>query len=218
MLVLSHRGYHVSARENTLEAFDQAVALGVDGIETDVRLSADGIPVLFHDRLVKGPRAVASLTHAELSRCVNHDVPTLEGALDRFPNVLWNVEIKVPEALEATVAVLTRFLPARRVLITSFWHPLVEEACRRLDVEGGVLVAHCPRREINPADWPGHARARTIVWDWETCDRAMLATAASQGLRNFVYGPATAEELAEISTWPIDGVITDRPDLLQGRR
>src|SRR5262245_23592153 len=99
MLVLSHRGYHVSARENTLEAFDQAVTLGVDGIETDVRLSADGIPVLFHDRLVPGPRPVASLTHAELSHCANFEVPTLAQTLERFPNVLWNVEIKVPEAL-----------------------------------------------------------------------------------------------------------------------
>lgn len=43
MLIFSHRGYHASAAANTYDAFAQAVALGVGGIETDVRLSADSL-------------------------------------------------------------------------------------------------------------------------------------------------------------------------------
>src|SRR5262249_3557646 len=50
MLILGHRGYHATVPENTLEAFAQALALGADGIETDIRLSADELPILFHDR------------------------------------------------------------------------------------------------------------------------------------------------------------------------
>ena len=75
MLVLCHRGYHINAPENTIEAFKAAIERGVDGIETDIRLSADGIPILFHDRFVIDGREVSSLSHAELSKAVGYSVP-----------------------------------------------------------------------------------------------------------------------------------------------
>src|SRR5262249_55708072 len=68
-LAIAHRGLHGRGREdrgggpevpeNSLAAFERAAAAGADGIETDVRLSRDGRPVLFHDRLAPGGRAVA---------------------------------------------------------------------------------------------------------------------------------------------------------------
>jgi glycerophosphoryl diester phosphodiesterase len=67
MLVLSHRGVRTHAPENTLAAFEAAIALKVDGIETDIRLSKDGIPILFHDRLTLDGQEVVSMTQAELS-------------------------------------------------------------------------------------------------------------------------------------------------------
>jgi glycerophosphoryl diester phosphodiesterase len=212
MLVLSHRGFHVQARENSLDAFHEAVKLGVDGIETDVRLTADGVAVLFHDRIVNG-RLLADLTLEELRREAGYAVATLQAALEEFPDILWNLEIKVPAALDASVATLAKFQPRRRILITSFWHPVVEEACRQLDVDGGILVAHRPRAGLAPTDWtPRHPRAQTIVWYWETCDRDVLADAASCGIRNIVYGAETAAELAELARWPVAGVITDHPE------
>ena len=52
MLILAHRGYHAAVAENTFEAFEAAIMAGVNGIETDVRLSRDGVPVLVHDRVM----------------------------------------------------------------------------------------------------------------------------------------------------------------------
>src|SRR5579864_277216 len=103
MLVISHRGYHVRAPENTLESFEAAIALGVDGIETDIRLSADQVPILFHDHLAPDGRDVASLSHAELTHAVGYAIPTLEQAL-QLPvagkrDFLWNLEIKTPAAV-----------------------------------------------------------------------------------------------------------------------
>ncbi len=48
MLLFAHRSYHIDAAENTLPAFHAAAKLGVAGIETDVRLSRDGLPVDHH--------------------------------------------------------------------------------------------------------------------------------------------------------------------------
>ena len=98
MLLLAHRGYHLSVPENTMAAFEAAVELGVDGIETDVRLSRDGLPVIIHDRVTARKRAVADLTRAEIAGDVGHAVAILPEILDAFPDVLWNIEIKNSEA------------------------------------------------------------------------------------------------------------------------
>lgn len=70
-LIIAHRGASVFAPENTYAAFQKAIAVGADGIEFDVRLSRDQIPVVFHDptlqRLAKIKRRAADLTAAELS-------------------------------------------------------------------------------------------------------------------------------------------------------
>ena len=245
MLILSHRGFHERAPENTLAAFDAAAALGVDGIETDIRLSADAQLVLFHDRLAPDGRPVASLARDELSRLVGYEVPTLESALARLPDMLWNLEIKTPAALEPLIAVLRGPLapwvacprlrghgftpedrsdmstasvgmaPTRRLLVTSFIHPLVDDICLRLRVDGGLLVAHRPAEETKPGDWiSGHTRVGSIVWDYNSCDEQLLRQSAAQGALNFVYGAETKAELAELARWDVAGVITDRPDHL----
>jgi glycerophosphoryl diester phosphodiesterase len=78
MLVLSHLGYHVAVPENTYDAFESALRLGVNGIETDLRLSADGDLILFHDRLTPDGRAIESLSRSALSAAVGYPIPTLE--------------------------------------------------------------------------------------------------------------------------------------------
>src|SRR5919206_4427287 len=72
-LVIAHRGASGLAPENTMAAFRLAAALGADGFELDVQLSADGRPVVIHDarlnRTTDRVGAVASLTAAELAAC-----------------------------------------------------------------------------------------------------------------------------------------------------
>jgi len=94
-LRFAHRGASTRAPENTLAAFEEAIRLGVDAIELDVHLSADGVPVVLHDdtvdRTTDGRGAVASLTLAALKRLDagawfsprfrGERIPTLEEAL-----------------------------------------------------------------------------------------------------------------------------------------
>ena len=224
MLVISHRGYHVRAPENTLESFEAALAMGVDGIETDIRLSADQVPILFHDHLAPDGRDVASLSRAELGNAVGHPIPTLEQAL-QLPlagktDFLWNLEIKTPAAVDQTVALVNRYRAFRRMLITSFWHPVIAEISRRIiEVDCGVLVAHRP---IDMRAWPDliaiHPQVKTVVWYWETIDAELIANSIACGLCNFVYGVTTPEEHARLANWGLDGVITDHPEYLLAPR
>jgi glycerophosphoryl diester phosphodiesterase len=217
MLILSHRGYHTQALENTLAAFEAAIALGADGIETDIRLSRDNIPILFHDRLTPDGRPVSALTQAELSDVVGYVVPTLEDALnlplDKSNHFLWNLEIKTPDVLNLTVEILSRYCAAQQILVTSFWHPLILEISRRVDVECGLLIAH---RLMDFQSWPSwlpdYPAVKTLVYHYNTLDPALVAQSQACGLRTFVYGAQTLQDHQQLAQWQVDGIITDRPE------
>ena len=87
--VFAHRGFHRTERENTLASFKAAVALGVDGVELDVRRTRDGVLVVHHDPAV-GPLEIAQHMHSALPEYV----PTLDEALESLVGVRVNVEIK----------------------------------------------------------------------------------------------------------------------------
>jgi glycerophosphoryl diester phosphodiesterase len=96
--VLAHRGASAYAPENTVAAFERAIALRADGIETDVRASRDGVLVLVHDervdRTTDGEGKVDRLSFEELQRLdagrpfnprfAGERIPTVEAFLDRY--------------------------------------------------------------------------------------------------------------------------------------
>jgi glycerophosphoryl diester phosphodiesterase len=89
-LVLGHRGASAAAPENTLAAFERARELGADGVELDVRRTADGGLVVHHDAVLPGLGPVADLRVSDLPG----DVPLLEAALDTLHGLEIHVEIK----------------------------------------------------------------------------------------------------------------------------
>jgi glycerophosphoryl diester phosphodiesterase len=130
--VIGHRGNRAHAPENTIESFAQAVAAGADAIEFDVRLTADGIPVVCHDpdvgRTTDGSGEIARMTYAELRRLdagarftsdggrsypyrgLGNRIPSAEEVIDAFPTTPLLIEIKTP----AASAALRRLLESKR--------------------------------------------------------------------------------------------------------
>jgi glycerophosphoryl diester phosphodiesterase len=219
MLLLAHRGYHAAVPENTLAAFEAAVKLGVDGIETDVRLSSDGLPVIMHDRVTPKKRAVAELTRREIESDVGHAVPVLAEILDAFPDILWNIEIKCPEALPAAMPVLRRFQRQRRLLITSFRHDVVMQCAGELEIDGGLLLAHRPL-DVGAliAGCSTRPRIKGIVWDYNVIDDGVLHAVSAAGWGNYVYGAVTQAEHQRCVTLGLAGLITDYPSFVPGSR
>lgn len=143
-LVIAHRGASAVAVENTEAAFVAAIDAGADGVELDVRLTAGGDVVVFHDdtleRLSGRRDRVDALSLRELRRVPlidGHRVLTLAEALEVLAGLLVNVEIKagagpVPRRLaEHTVRVIEHSGAGHRVLVSSF-HPIVLAQVRRL--------------------------------------------------------------------------------------
>ncbi|MCB9735739.1 MAG: glycerophosphodiester phosphodiesterase [Deltaproteobacteria bacterium] len=146
--VYAHRGASAELPENTLEAFARAVELGVDALELDVWLTADGAVVVHHDAL--GARTAdvdAHIARAPLADVRAWDVghafrapdgsrpfvgrgfraPLLEEVLEAFPGVHVNVDVKHhhPRAAEAVVRLCERLRVEGRVTLTSVDHGLV---------------------------------------------------------------------------------------------
>lgn len=141
--VFAHRGGCALGPENTIAAFDRGVAAGADGLELDVRLSADGVVVVCHDETLDrttdeaGP--VSALTAAELSRVdAGHHfadpegqhpfrgqgigIPTLRAVLERYTDVALIIEMK-PDSEEmgrAMVAEVQRAGAADRVCAAGY--------------------------------------------------------------------------------------------------
>jgi len=107
-IVIAHRGYRALYPENTLEAMEQAHLAGADGVEFDLRLSKDNIPVVIHDRKVErttdGGGKVHELTYDEIKKLkarfkkklYNFKIPTLYDAITliKLHKLKANIEIK----------------------------------------------------------------------------------------------------------------------------
>lgn len=184
-LRLAHRGDWRRAPENTLEALVAALEVpGCDGVELDVRVSPDGIPVLLHDdtlaRVQRRPHRVDELGAAELAE---HGIPTLAEVLRVLPRTAFlDVELKGGAHGEPTAAVL------RAGRGDAPWNAVVSS------FEVPALVAmgrHLPnwRRWLNAMDITGPT-VRTAIdlgctgvsVDWRTITPATIASARGAGL------------------------------------
>jgi glycerophosphoryl diester phosphodiesterase len=104
-LLLGHRGARRAASENTLAAFELALAHGCDGFEFDVRATADGVPVICHDPEVAN-LAIDRCSFAQLT-ARRPDLPELNQVLERFASRAYlYIELKVGGLEDAVLAAL----------------------------------------------------------------------------------------------------------------
>ena len=153
--VWAHRGASHDAPENTLAAFLLAEQAGADGLELDVHLSADGVPVVIHDetldRTTDAAGPVAAWTREQLRdvdaggwfspRFAGETIPALDEVFKVFGDRLRiNIEIKAPRAGEAVLATLVDF-PLADVVVSSFDQKLLR-IMRQLDADLPLAVLH----------------------------------------------------------------------------
>lgn len=140
--VLAHRGLAIASGidENTLLAFEAAILVGANYIESDVQVTKDGVAVLFHDddlaRVAGLSKKISELTLAELSEItlsLGGSVPTLEQALTGFKSANFNLDIKVWGAITPSIEVINRLGVHDRVLVSAFSERRRRSTLRLLD-------------------------------------------------------------------------------------
>ncbi len=149
--VIAHRGNAAHVPENTIHSFDEAVALGVDALEFDLRISRDGVPMVIHDgtidRTTDGRGSVASYTADELRqfdagyhftrdhgatypwREHGHAIPTFEEVLARYTDIPMLIELKEAAVTGPALELLRDRDSSRRVVLASSVHAAVQP-CR----------------------------------------------------------------------------------------
>lgn len=213
MLIFAHRGCHAHVPENTLEAFRIAMEHGADGIETDVRRDKNGTALLFHDRRAKNGVPVSALEIGELRGISGYHVPTLEEALTEMPGIIWNLEIKVPGAVDWSDPLMKRFAERTKIIVSSFLHQEVVDCVRKTGLEGGLLIAHRPLDPLaifEGANMP--PQISTLIWNFETADADALMAVSNAGKHNMIYGLCDKKDLAEIASGSVSAIITDFPE------
>lgn len=230
--VLAHRGLAIEAPENTLLAFAKALAVGVTHVETDVHVSADGVAMISHDpdlrRLADRGVAVHDLTSHELRRVDlgwGQNYCSLSDALDGFPDVRFNIDIKIDSAVQPTVDAIRAAGANRRVLIASF------SAKRRVAAVGqlpgaatsvsarGAVAAVAAAQAGSVTSLRRILRAVQAVQLPETVLRMpaftprTLATFRSVGVEVHAWTINESPAMDRLLELGIDGLITDRADL-----
>lgn len=132
-LVLGHRGSSLLWQENTLEAFESALKARADGFELDVMVTADGVPVLFHDpdlkRLHSLPLRIEEVTYGELVKALQgkQNVCTLRKALELASDWSAWVDVEIKTTKWQVVAEELRAFDPRRIIVSSFRHDVIHE-------------------------------------------------------------------------------------------
>lgn len=224
-LIIGHRGASADAPENTLAAFTLALEQNADGIEFDVQLSADGVPVIIHDdtvdRTCNGTGRVTEMTLAELRELTidgKHIIPTLDELFETLGRrTLYNVELKILKVNDGglAAAVADRIKShglGDKVIVSCFSPFVVREARRRLP--RSVPVAHLREHRLMRLAHT-FVRAEADHPDYALVDESMMAWARRRGLRVNVWtvdDPAEARRLIELG---VNGIITNRPGALR---
>jgi glycerophosphoryl diester phosphodiesterase len=224
-LIIAHRGASAEAPENTLAAFRRAIALRADGIELDVQITRDGVPIVFHDssllRLTENRGRVTAKTWPELQKlrvlASSEGIPRLIDvlALTRRKIVV-QVELKEGATVAPVVAAIKKAKASAWVILASFETKLIRDAAK--------LAPSIPRMLISE----GRRSPATLVRQLKACDARGLSV-NHRAVRRADYAPYfqsrgfvvwcwtvnDADTARRLTGWGIDGLLGDNPDLLR---
>ncbi|MFJ3957368.1 glycerophosphodiester phosphodiesterase [Arthrobacter sp. NPDC090010] len=239
-LVLAHRGYcrgtldgvRLEGLENTLESFRAALELGVTHLETDVRLTADGELLCFHDpildRVTDKPGVVSRMSWEEIRQAkVRGRVPVarLADVVDLLPTARFNVDVKDAEAAQPLAALIEEKNLQDRVLVASFSDATRRAVTRRVawpvaSSAGKTSTAALVAGKVLPGGW-----LSALVDDVDAFQvpeksgripvvtQAMVDRAHGLGKQVHVWTVNEEEDMVRLLDLGVDGLVTDRPDL-----
>lgn len=227
-LIFAHRGGARLAPENTMPAIDNGMALGSDGLEIDVQLSSDGIPVVIHDQTLDrttdrtGP--VSALSADELARVdagyrFERDgafpfrgqgvgVPRLDDVLRKHASARMIIEIKggSPELARAVAASIKKAIAVDRVCVGSFYASSVKTIRR----ECPEIVTSASQPESR---WTLHRS--WVRWPWVGARPYVAFQLPERAGRMRVVSPALVRQIHRegqvVQVW----VVNERDDILR---
>ncbi len=226
--VFGHRGASHAAPQNTLAAFRKAAEVGADGIELDVHLSRDSVPVVIHndsvDATTDGKGLVREMTLSQLKALdagahfdatfANERIPTLEEVLSEVgARLLTNIELKAGQTaalVPAVVDLVRRMGMASRVWFSSF-KPYALHRARALapEIPCGLLYGPLNPGTLLLKPFTPHEALHPYK---DMVTEGFIRRAHQRGLRVFTWTLDDPETARRLAAWGIDGIITNEPE------
>ena len=209
---IAHRGYTRIHLENTLEAFQAALDLGVDGVEFDVQETADGEFVIHHDDDIRGvPVGELKLSQVRRLRLKdNYRTPTLQETLQLLGGkVILLVELKRVRSVEKLIGMLQASSDMGKTAIVSFSRALIERV--------GELAPDIMRAVIGgqSGDSGRRATARFVSFSCAEVSAMAVEKAHSERSMVFVWDCPDEAGVRRALGFNIDGIISDYPDTVK---
>ena len=225
----AHRGGASEHPENTMAAFEHAVRLGYQYVETDVHTTADATLVAFHDDVLdrvtnrKGVIAALPWDQVRAARIEGEPIPLLEDILGAWPDLRVNVDPKHDASVEPLVELLRRTAAHDRVCVGAFSESRLERFRRltqgkvctgmgtravarlraaSMGVPAGRFAGDCAQVPVRPG--------RLVL-----VGRRFLAAAHRRSLPVHVWTSDDATEMERLLDLGVDGIMTDRPAVLK---
>ncbi|NUR89416.1 MAG: glycerophosphodiester phosphodiesterase [Nonomuraea sp.] len=237
-LAFAHRGGALEGAENTLAAFERAVELGYEYLETDAHATSDGVLLAFHDhtldRVTDSRGRIADLPYSGVRRARIggvHEIPLLEDLLGTWPRVRFNIDVKEAGAIGPLATVIRRTNAYDRVCLTSFSDERLaaaraamgREVCSALGPRGvaalraaasssgyGRLLRRLARSGIPCAQVPMGFRGLPVT------TRSFVRTAHAVGMQVHVWTINSEPRMEHLLDLGVDGIMTDNITGLRG--
>ncbi|MEM2939434.1 MAG: glycerophosphodiester phosphodiesterase family protein [Candidatus Bathyarchaeia archaeon] len=220
-LRIGHRGAKAYEPENTIRSFRRALELGVNAVELDVRSTKDGELVVIHDaevdRTTNGKGLVSDLTLNEIKELLTEKgehIPTLDEALEFLDKKVVKILIELKETgtEEKVLDIIKKKGLEDNVIIISFH----EEALRRIrelndKVETGLIYV----KHKDPVRAALLLRAQYLLPLYKFAHSILISRAHEKGLKVIVWTINTLEEALEYVKKGVDGIASDKPDILK---
>ncbi len=216
-LIVAHRGASAYETENSLAAFRLAGTMQADGIELDVHVTADGVPIVHHDPVIGGvPIWRTPLNEIRDRHPLDNGepVPTLTDALEAIDATMRvYVEVKALSVRDDPhlLAALRERVNPSRCHVHSFDHRIVHRLrASNPELAIGVLSASYPLHPVAAMRDVG----ATTLWQQESLiDADLVAEVREIGARLFAWTVDDAVRMRTLQAMGVDAICTNRPDL-----
>lgn len=240
--VISHRGANRRAPQNTIPAFKESLEIGVDGFETDVHLTSDGVPVICHnytiDETSTGVGEIASMKLESLRRYdfgvkfnesfQGTTLPTLEEFLNLCESAdieIMNIELKTP--LNGDISIVKKTIDAvkahglfDKLLISSFSPELLVE-CKKVDPKCKTGYLYSPNQKIaiknmifKYVEFAKEIGVDYLHPHYSMVTKHYVKKLHENGIGINVWTVNAPETAIKLIKYGVDGIITDVPDMV----
>ncbi|RMH77481.1 MAG: hypothetical protein D6681_20915 [Calditrichaeota bacterium] len=222
-LIFAHRGANSFAPENSLAAFEAALQMGCDGIEMDLRFTASGDVVVFHDRRtyrMTGCRghvhqlSLKQLREFRLQEKREHFIPTLQEALELIRDRTWiNLDVKKESMRsngfeEKILSILRDFHLCDNIIISSF-NPVVIKRFHALAPE--FRLGFIYKRRSHKIVANGVPLDSLHVY-YRALSRRYVANLHARGYRVYAWTVDRESSMRRMLEKGVDGIITNKPE------